>query len=103
MSILLIDLVHTSPVLHLAGKPDVPCPASGGIAEWQIKHMPFNLHLNWNPTGQSVSSYKCKLQCSLIVNKIGQQATVWPGLQARADYNTLAFELSSELSLVKVL
>ena len=79
------------------------CLASGRLPECPIKHLPLNLHLNWKPTGQSVSNCKCKLECSSKVAKHGQEADVGPlplslsvslslslspGLQPRADYNT---------------
>ena len=69
----------------------ISCLASGRLAECPIKHMPLNLHLNWKPTGQSVSSHMCKLECSLRVAKHGQEATVGP--------LSLSLRLSLSLSL----
>jgi hypothetical protein len=46
------------------------------LTEPPIKHMLLNIHHNWKPTGQSVSSYWCNLGKSQKVVKHGQEATV---------------------------
>ena len=65
----------------LLANPPAPAGLPEGmllLAERPIKHVPLNLHLNWKPTGQSVSSYMCKLGCSLEVVKFWQKATFGP-------------------------
>ena len=82
----------------LLANPPAPAGLPEGmllLAERPIKHVPLNLHLNWKPTGQSVSSYMCKLGCSQNKGvKYGKEATGarMAGLAAKGSRKCFQYE-----------